>query len=97
MDYQELVDKNKLLEEENKRLLDELTKIKEHLKKYTAPTRHKKYYETHKDEILEKMKQKPPTQTNYDKEKIKEKNKRAYLKRKEKNELININNSNVKE
>jgi hypothetical protein len=58
----------------------ELERTKEHLKRYTAPIRSKTYYENHKEEILEKMRQNPPT----DKEKRKEINKRAYLKRKEK-------------
>jgi cell shape-determining protein MreC len=37
MEYQELLNKYKMLEEENKLLKDELVKTKEHLKKYTAP------------------------------------------------------------
>jgi molecular chaperone GrpE (heat shock protein) len=65
-----LEEKNKKLEEEinllkeqlNKKekefenLEIELNKTKEHLKKYTAPSRNKKYYEAHKEELLEKMK-----------------------------------------
>ena len=66
------------LEEENKRLRDELTAVKEHLKKYTAPARSKTFYENHKEEILEK-KRDPKL-----KEQRKEINKRAYQKRKEK-------------
>jgi len=80
MDNEELIIKYKLLEEENKKLLDELNKTKEHLKKYTAPTRSKKYYETHKEELLEKMKLNPTPS-----EKRKEYNKNYYLKKKEKN------------
>ena len=67
------------LEEQIKQLTDELNETKEHLKKYTAPLRSKTYYENHKEELLEKMKKYTPSQ-----EKIKEKNKKAYLKRKEK-------------
>jgi hypothetical protein len=67
------------LEEKIKQLTDELNETKEHLKKYTAPSRSKTYYENHKEELLEKMKKYTPSQ-----EKIKEKNKKAYLKRKEK-------------
>jgi hypothetical protein len=80
MNTEELILKNKLLEEELQKTKDELYTTKEHLKKYTSPTRHKTYYENHKEEILEKMKKKPPT----DKEKRKEINQKAYLKRKEK-------------
>lgn len=67
------------LEEQIKHLTEELNETKEHLKKYTAPSRSKTYYENHKEELLEKMKKYTPSQ-----EKIKEKNKKAYLKRKEK-------------
>jgi hypothetical protein len=67
------------LEEQIKQLTDELNETKEHLKKYTAPSRSKTYYENHKEELLEKMKKYTPSQ-----EKIKERNKKAYLKRKEK-------------
>lgn len=86
MDNEDLVAKNKLLEEENNALKEkyiilqnELTKIKEHLKKYTAPLRGKKYYEAHKEELLEKMKSNPVPS-----EKRKEYNKTYYLKKKEK-------------
>ena len=64
--------------EEYKILLDELNETKEHLKKYTAPKRSKTYYENHKEELLEKMKKYIPSP-----EKLKEKNRKAYLKRKE--------------
>ena len=67
------------LEEQIKQLTNELNETKEHLKKYTAPTRSKTYYENHKEELLEKMKNYTPSP-----EKIKERNKKAYLKRKEK-------------
>ena len=68
MNTEELILKNKILEEELQKTKDELYTTKEHLKKYTSPTRHKTYYENHKEEILEKIKQKPPA----DKEKRKE-------------------------
>jgi hypothetical protein len=67
------------LEEQVKQLTQELNDTKEHLKKYTAPSRSKTFYENHKEELLEKMKKYTPTP-----EKIKEKNRKAYLKRKEK-------------
>ena len=94
MNTEELLLKNKLLEEENKKLLDELMITKEHLKTYTAPLRSKTYYENHKEEIKQKVKEYRET-TNYvvSPEKIKEKNKKAYLKRKEK--LQELNNENI--
>lgn len=68
-----------LLEKENEEL-------KEHLKKYTAPSRSKKYYETHKEELLNKMKENPIPS-----DKRKEYNKNYYLKKKlAKSENINI-------
>jgi hypothetical protein len=70
---------------ENEKLKAELEETKTHLKKYTAPSNMKKYYENHKEELLEKMKKYKPTP-----EKIKEKNRKAYLKRKEKAEQEKI-------
>jgi len=67
------------LEEQIKQLTQEINETKEHLKKYTAPSRSKTFYENHKEELLEKMKKYTPSP-----EKIKEKNRKAYLKRKEK-------------
>ena len=85
MNNEELLIKNKLLEDQIQKLQDELTKTKEHLKKYTAPSRSKTFYENHKEEILEKKKD-PKL-----KEQRKDINKRAYQKKKEKlKELENI-------
>jgi hypothetical protein len=87
---EELLVKYKVLEEENANLKKELTETKEHLKKYTAPSRSKKFYETHKEEILEKKKD-PKV-----KEQRKEINKRAYQKKKEKlKEAENIKENNI--
>jgi len=75
---EELLNKIKILEEENIKLKSELEDIKEHLKKYTAPERSKKYYENHKEKLLQKMKDNPISS-----DKRKEYNKNYYLKRKE--------------
>jgi hypothetical protein len=75
---EELLNKIKFLEEENLKLKTELTVIKEHLKKYTAPKRHKAYYENHKADLLQKMKLTPISS-----DKRKEYNKNYYLKKKE--------------
>jgi hypothetical protein len=69
------------LKKENEELKLRIIELEERLKKYTAPARSKTYYETHKEELLEKMKKYKPTP-----EQIKEKNRKAYLKRKEKNQ-----------
>ena len=66
----DLKEKLMLLEKENEEL-------KEHLKKYTAPARNKKYYETHKEKLLNKMKETPIAP-----DKKKEYNKNYYFKKK---------------
>jgi hypothetical protein len=82
---------NELLKEKIRVLEDENTKLKEHLKRYTAPSRSKTFYNNHRDEIIEKVKKYQET-TNYKyiptPEQKKEYNKRAYLKRKEKQNSI---------
>ena len=72
MNIEEIIYKNNLLEEENKEL-------KEKLKKYTAPARHKTYYENHKQELLAKNKE-----YKVSPEKKKEYARTAYLNKKEK-------------
>ena len=86
MNDHDLIKENSLLREELAKIKNELAETKEHLKKYTAPSRSKTFYENHKEEILEKKKD-PKL-----KEQRKEINKRAYQKKKEKmqNELENI-------
>jgi hypothetical protein len=75
------MDELELLKKENEELQLRIQELEERLKKYTAPARHKKYYENHKEELLEKMKKYKQTP-----EQIKERNKKAYLKKKEKME-----------
>jgi hypothetical protein len=54
---EELLQINKQQEERIQQLETELALTKEHLKKYTAPSRSKTYYENHKKEIIEKVKE----------------------------------------
>ena len=54
MNVDEIITKYKLLEEENKKLQDELIITKEHLNKYTNNT--KRYYDKNKKEIIQKVK-----------------------------------------
>ena len=56
---EELLQTIKFLEEENEKLASELEKTKEHLTKYTAPKRNHKFYNEHKEELLQKMKENP--------------------------------------
>ncbi len=77
----------KELAEENAKLKDELQATKEHLKKYTAPSYKKEYYEQNKNTIKERnANYKKNTNYKYDPtpEKKKEYARRAYLKKKEK-------------
>ena len=76
------MDEVQQLKKENEELKNKVVELEERLKKYTAPARSKTYYENHKEELLEKMKKYKPSP-----EQIKEKNRKAYLKRKEKEEL----------
>ena len=73
--------------EENKLLKEKINELTEHLKKYTAPCRNKKFYENHKEEIKKKVMEykEKNKEKKQDPEKIKEYNRRAYLKRKQKN------------
>jgi hypothetical protein len=85
MDNEELNKVIQQLKDENEKLKNELLETKEHLKKYTAPARHKTYYENHKLELLAKNKEYkvPP-------EKKKEYARTAYLNKKEKEKMKNL-------
>ena len=78
-------EKIKVMEEKISNLETELQATKEHLKKYTAPTSSKVYYEKHKEVVKERVK-KCREKTTYTStpEQRKEYNKQAYLRRKEK-------------
>lgn len=87
----ETENKIKELEDELDKTRKELNETKEHLKKYTAPSRSKSYYENHKEEIIKRVKEyKQNTNYTYEvsPEKRKEYNKTAYQKRKEQKEPI---------
>ena len=75
------------LKTENEKLKNRINELEEHLKKYTAPQRNKKFYENHKEEIIKKVMDYKEKNKNkkQDPEKIKEYNRIAYLKRKQKN------------
>jgi len=77
---------NPTIEELMERIIElekENNELKEHLKKYTAPSRSKKYYENNKEKLLTKMKE-----TQISSEKRKEYNKKYYLKKKEEAQII---------
>ena len=90
MDNNELLEKIKVLEKE-------LNETKDHLKKYTAPSNMKKYYENHKEEIKNKVKEykiKTNYNSNISNEKKKEYARKAYLNKKEKLKKISEINEN---
>jgi len=76
-----------LLKQKIQYLEQEIEQLKEHLKKYTAPTRSKLFYENHKNSILQKNKEykaKTNYYSNLSNEKKKEYAKTAYLNKKNK-------------
>ena len=84
MNVEEYINKIKILEDEN-------IQLKNKLKIYTAPMRNKNYYETHKEDIIQKTKE---YKDNLPLEKKKEYARTAYLKKKEKNNNLNEKKQN---
>jgi len=80
-------EKIRALTEENAKLKEELQTTKEHLKKYTAPSYKKEYYEKNKDVIKERNKKYKPSP-----EQKKEYNKQAYIRKKEMEKKLNNEN-----
>lgn len=80
---------NEQLKQRIAELEEELQKTKEHLKKYTAPSYKKEYYEKNRETILAKAKEKLKT-SSVSQEKRREYNRIAYLKRKEKLQINKI-------
>ena len=54
MNVEDIIKENQELKELNEKLKKEIDEIKEHLKKYTAPSYKKLYYENNKEEIKQK-------------------------------------------
>jgi hypothetical protein len=97
-DIDKLMNELELMKQENTRLQEENAQLRERLGKYTRSERKKRYYEKHREEILEKAKEKhkiielkPIDKKDEEnaneldkilKEKRKEYNKKAYLKKK---------------
>ena len=84
MNVEEYINKIKILEDEN-------IQLKNKLKIYTAPTRNKNYYETHKEDIIQKTKE---YKDNLPLEKKKESARTAYLKKKDKINSLNEKKQN---
>jgi hypothetical protein len=81
-------DKDELIKELREKLSEieeELDATKEHLKKYTAPSRNRQYYYRNKDVLQERSRiYKKTTKYKSTPEQVKEYARRAYLKKKEK-------------
>jgi hypothetical protein len=84
MNVEEYINKIKILEDEN-------IQLKNKLKTYTAPTRNKNYYETHKEDIIQKTKE---YKDNLSLEKKKEYARTAYLNKKTKMNSLNEKKQN---
>lgn len=80
---EEIIQQNNELKQKIIDLETKLADTQEHLKKYTAPSRNKTYYETHK-EIIKQKTQIINKVTPITSEKKKEYNRIAYLNRKKK-------------
>ena len=81
---------------EIQQLKNQVCELQEQLKKYTAPTRSKRFYQNHKEELKQKAREyKEKTNYNIPKDKKKEYNKKAYEKRKEKMKTVDIQNENL--
>ena len=87
MNVDEIINKNKLLEEELDKIKEELIKTQEHLKKYTSPVKNKIYYENNKEVHIQRVKE-YKEKTNYSyvpsQEQKKEWARTAYLNKKAK-------------
>jgi hypothetical protein len=98
MNNEELIKEIENLKKENENLKNILNQTQEHLKKYTAPSNKKLYYEKNKEEIKAKVKE-YKEKTNYyatlSSDKKKEYAKRAYLNKKAKLEKEKLENQNV--
>ena len=84
MNVEEYINKIKILEDEN-------IQLKNKLKIYTAPARNKNYYETHKEDIIQKTKE---YKDNLPLEKKKEYARTAYLNKKDKINSLNEKKQN---
>ena len=86
MNYHELLNENLILKEENE-------KLKKQLENYNNSR--KSYYEKNKETVNEKSKQRLKKIAEENPDKLKEINRNAYLKRKEKLQQINNISSNL--
>jgi hypothetical protein len=72
------------IETENDTLKKRISDLEDSLKKYKSTHRQKKYYENHAEEVVQKNKEYTKKVRESNPDKIREWNRTAYLKRKEK-------------
>jgi len=77
---------------ENQELKTLVSELQEKLKKYSNPTRNKKYYENNKEKFIQNGNDRLKNLKETNPDKLKEYRRNAYLKRKEK-----LKNENIKE
>jgi hypothetical protein len=79
------------LKKENSELKNKIIILEEQMKKYSNPSRNKKFYQNHKEEMIKSTTE---YKKNLPKEKIQEYNQRSYQRRKDK-KLLEKNESNT--
>ena len=84
MESTSLLQENTKLKEENSKLKIEIEELTNKLKKYTNTESHKKYYQIHKEKVIDNATKYLKSLNESNPEKLKEYRKRAYQKRKEK-------------
>jgi len=96
MNNEELINEISILKAELEKTKFELVETKEHLKKYTAPSNMKKYYQNQKKKIKEKVKKYKENYTYTPTEEQKKKWARtAYLNKKAKLEKEKLEKENI--
>lgn len=90
MELEQLKLENETLKQQIINLNMEIEELKDHLKKYTSPTRAKKYYQNHKEDINKKNKEyKKKTNFKVDPDKRKAYNKKYYENKKKEEDNLN--------
>lgn len=84
-----LLQENTKLKEENSKLKIEIEELTNKLKKYTNTESHKKYYQIHKEKVIDNGTKYLKNLKETNPEKLKEYRQKAYQKRKEKLKLEN--------
>ena len=90
MDNNSLLQENVKLKEENSKLKIEIEELTNNLKKYTNNQSHKKYYEIHKEKVIDNATKYLKNLKENNPEKLKEYRQKAYQKFKLKKQNLEI-------